>query len=148
MAPLQMKTFLEQAQTFHKKLRAFYEEHSKEAQREDVKVFLDYMSHHEEVVGKLLKEYEEDAKKEVLESWFRWSPAVGKCPNLDMVTFRPDMTHDEAVEMSMKLDECLLTMYKELQSESMSQELLDAVKSLFDMEQSEDIKAMRSNLVE
>lgn len=148
MAPLQMKTFLEQAQTFHKKLREFYQSHSKEAEREEVKVFLDYMSHHEEVVGKLLKEYEEGANREILESWFNVAPAVGQCPNLEMVQFRPDMTHDDAAEMSMKLDECLLAMYKELQNESVSEDLLDAVKSLFDMEQSEDIKAMRSSLVE
>jgi hypothetical protein len=148
MAPKRMIDFVRKAERFHRDLSEFYSERSLDEERDDVKLLLEFMSRHESAIEKCLKEYEKDANKNVLETWFKSSPDFSTMPKVAELEFRPDMTWEEVVDLAMKLDEALMGMYEVLiRNTANSGPLQDALQDLLEIERRKEAQFMRNTLL-
>ena len=67
----QTKDVLDYARTFHRQLSEYYDSLSKLAEKQRVKMLLDYLSRHEKHLDEILADYEEDASKKVMNTWLK-----------------------------------------------------------------------------
>ena len=65
----QVKNMLEQVRDFHGQLAQYYDQLSKGAEKQRVKMLLDHMSKHEQDLQEGLRAYEETATQNVMETY-------------------------------------------------------------------------------
>lgn len=147
MAPRQVRDFLHWAEAYHKKLRDFYAEREHEAQRPEVKVLLDYMARHQDILRNVIEEYEEGASKEILEAWYKASPDPKAFKDPDTAGFRADMTTNEVIDLALDLDKSLMDMYRMLIRDAESENLREMLQNLFEEEDREEVRLLRSQLL-
>lgn len=148
MAPRQFIDFLTWAEAHHQELRDFYAARAEEASRPEVKTLLQYMTRHEDILRQLIAEYEEGAPDDILEMWFKVSPDLKAVKHPDEIGLRADMSVNEVIDKALELDDSLIEVYKALQREVMTEEVGAAIADLLDQEEREEVKLMRTQLVD
>ncbi len=73
------KDILDHARAFHRQLSSYYKKLGDKAERERVKMLLDYMSRHEAHLDESLKQYEEEVFKGLMKQhhYLGWLPKTG-----------------------------------------------------------------------
>lgn len=137
---------LDHARIFHNELRRLYEQLSTETEKERVRMLLDYLSRHEEHLEESLAAYEEGASKRVLDTWFKYVPAEDKLEKFRDVKLEPDMSVDDVVDVALRMDDCLVDLYKEMAEVAVSQEVKEVFTNLLEMEEQEKHKLVRNAL--
>lgn len=148
MPPVRMIDVLKRAREFHELLSVKYADSSAYANRPDVKVLLNYMSRHEAALAQGIKDYEKGASKAVLDSYFEATPDFQNLMATDTTHIAPDARFEDVVGLALRYDEALMTVYRECEREAASEELRDAIHSLLEMEQREEVKVMRATLTD
>ena len=138
----QTRDILEKARLFHHELRAFYSRMEETAQRDRIRMLLEYLGRREAHLEERLAEYERNASRDMLDQWFRFAPAQHIGEEISRVRLRPDPTPEELIAVALKLDEELLRIYR--QAAELAPD--DAVRELF-TRLFEEGKQERSNLV-
>jgi rubrerythrin len=146
MAPRRMIDFLHWAENYHKRLRQFYESHTKEAARPEVRSLLDYMAQHQAILARVIEEYEKDAPRAVLDTWFKVSPDPKAFKDPDAAGFRADMTTGEVIDLALDLDRSLREMYSVLLRSADSVALREMIQNLIDAENREQVRLLRSQI--
>ncbi len=105
---------IEHARNFCSELSTYYNALSEVADRERVKIFLDYLSECEQRHDRALAEYEETAPDEIIDTWFKCGAdrATDKCIHPSGLT--PDMDVDSVLREALRLDQCLSDLYQEV----------------------------------
>lgn len=147
MAPCRIVDLLERARKFHRDLADFYARLSHDAERQEVKQLLDYMSRHEEYLDCCLREYEKGASKAVLDTWFKPGPDFSEFTSFEHFRMHPDMTVDEIIDLALRLDQCLMKLYAYLAERAVCRECADALRELLEMEQTEERRVLRAALL-
>ena len=147
MAFKTIREILDYAKTYHSQLGDYYARLRDVADKERMKILLDYMSRHEAHMQDYLADYEQEAAKKVLDTWLKYSPVKAEVHGLKDIALNPDMSIEEVIKMSMKLDACLVDIYKEMADRSPSQECKDLFNDLLEMEKQEEIKCIRDTLL-
>ena len=105
---------IDHARDFHSQLSRYYDSLSAVADRARVKIFLDYLSacakRHEEV----LAEYEENAPREIMDTWVSCAADAPIAKALELKPLTPGMDVDTVLREALRLDECLSEMYREV----------------------------------
>lgn len=83
------------------------------AEREKIKLALNYMRAHEEALEKTLEHYEEEADPGVLNTWFKYTPPEALATTVEQANLTPDMTSDDIIRLALRLGEQLLKLYRE-----------------------------------
>jgi len=143
MAYITMLDLLRRAQAFHQNLARYYDALSHEAQREDVKFVLEYMSRHEQVLEECIRQYERDAPKGVLRRWFQYSPETGLAEMMRNADLSPDMDVGQVIRTAMEFDDALIKIYRQLRDIAVPSELQDALTNLIEMEETEKRRMVR-----
>ncbi len=147
-----MRTFettrdiIDLARRFHGEVSAFYEHLGNQASKGRVKLLLQYMSRHEKHLERCLEEYEQDASERILATWFQYAPATTPIEHLQTVQLEPEMSIDDVVEVALRLDECLVDLYREVAEQADSREVTELFCNLLDLEQQEEIAVTRNAL--
>jgi hypothetical protein len=139
---------LKRAQEFHELLSIKYSDSSAYANRPDVKVLLTFISRHESALAQSLRDYERGASKAVLESYFEATPDFRNLMVTDTTHIAPDARFEDVVELALRYDEALMTIYRECEREAASEDLRDAIHNLLEMEQREEVRVMRATLMD
>ena len=147
MAFKTIREILDYAKTYHRRLGDYYARLRDVADKERMKILLDYMSRHEAHMQKYLADYEQEAAKKVLDTWLKYSPVKAEAHSLKDIALNPDMSIEDVIKMSMKLDGCLVDIYREMAQRSPSQECKDLFNDLLEMEKQEEIKCIRDALL-
>lgn len=148
MAPRQVIDFLHWAEAYHKRLHDFYAGREHEAARPEVRALLDYMARHQDIVRHVIEEYEKGASQDVLESWYKVSPDPKAFKDPETAGFRADMTTDEVIDLALDLDQSLISMYKMLIRDAESDELREVLENLLQEEEREEVRLLRSQLID
>lgn len=135
MSYVKMIDLLRRGEKFHNDLAAYYESLKESARREDVKMMLEYIKRHETFLAQTLKAYEAEAPSKVLDTWFQYEPEASLMDAINSVAIDPDMTPDDVIELAVKLDECLISLYKQMKEFSPPAEVLEAVDKLLEIEE-------------
>jgi rubrerythrin len=144
MAQKRMIDFLRLAETFHLNLSNDCKQHVDDTVREDVRMLLGYIEHHEKALAESLEEYERDASKPVLDAWFKVSPNVEFAEAVEDFAINTETAPDDILKQVQQMDEALVAMYNVLLDQAVSDELNDVLKSLIEQELSEEVKLLRS----
>ncbi|HBA84585.1 MAG TPA: hypothetical protein DCZ95_10865 [Verrucomicrobia bacterium] len=137
---------MDRARQFHQALSEYYTKNSELASNEKMQVLLTYMSRHEQNMVEALARYEDGASKKVLNTWFKYPPEMKHAKCFECLELSPDMSPDDIMETALRVDQCLVALYKQAAEKSVSQDVKDLFKQLLAMEQKEETKALRDAL--
>lgn len=101
---------------------------SKQAMAKKVTGYLAF--HHNQLEQALQKIGQESANK-VLDIWFKYIPEGTTCKCFDIIHVYPQMSPDEAADITMEIDECLLELYDEIAHNWDNPSVKDAFGLLF-----------------
>ena len=110
------KEVLDHAREFHTQLSEFYSLLSSKSEKQRVKLLLDYMSQHEKYLEDTLTRYEEEVSDKILNTWFQYPPPKEILDTCREVSIKETdyLTVDDVIEMAVKLEQCLIDLYKEM----------------------------------
>ena len=123
---------IDHARDFYAQLSVYYHELSDIAERERVKIFLDYLSACEKRHEQALIEYEADAPRDIINTWFKCGADKATATCFKTSTLSADMDVDTVLREALRLDQCLSELYQEV----------------IDRAQTDSIKEVFSNLLE
>ena len=142
----QTRDVLEHARDFHAKLARFYHSLADEAQQERLKLLLDYISRHEQHLGESLDQFEDDATTKLLDTWIDFSQDSEILRFPADISIEPDMTVDQVIEIAMKMDECLVQLYRQLVAHTDVPEVREVFENLLALEEGEKHRIARQAL--
>lgn len=132
---------------FHRKARNLYSELADQEEQERLKLLLDYLSRHENHLAKSLADYEQETSEKILNTWFEYVPDQALLEPINHVDTEPNLSVDEIINLAMRLDNCLIELYKEMIDHSSAiSEVKEVFQNLLDMEKHEQHQLARSRL--
>ena len=137
---------LDKVREFHRGLSEFYARMSEIAQKEKVKMLLDYMSRHEEHLEQCLSRYQTDGAKRLLDTWFKNTPPILKHEFFRKAKLTPDMSVKDVVKAAIQFDNCIAEFYMQMAELSHTDEIRHLFRCLLEMEKEEERQAIRSAL--
>ncbi|HPG00879.1 MAG TPA: ferritin family protein [Kiritimatiellia bacterium] len=146
MAFERVTDIVEHAKQFHRQLSALYGQLAVTAEREKIRILLNYMSRHEQHLVECLGGYEKDAAQKVLGTWFKFVPEMPKCKCFECVDLKPDMSVDQIIETALRVDRCLLKFYAEAAEKAVVPEVKDLFSKLVEMEKHKETERLRNAL--
>lgn len=138
----QTRDLIGRARAFHRQLRDFYHGLETVAEKERVRMLLDYLARHEEIMEKHLAEYEAGPGGRVLDTWLKYAPHTEIRKALAEVGIRPDAGFQDVVCTALRLDELLLEMYRKAAEMAPREDVRELFRGLF-----EEGKRERAKLV-
>ncbi len=141
-----VRDIIEHARHFHNRLSEFYQQLSSASEKEKIRILLNYMSRHEQNMAECLTRYEKESARKLLDTWFKFPPEMAGCKCFECVQWRPDMSVNEIIDLAMKVDACLISLYRKTAEKAVSQEIKDLFTKLLEMEQKEETNALRNAL--
>lgn len=139
------KDVLDHAREFHIQLSDFYSLLSRKSEKQRIKLLLDYMSQHEKYLEETLARYEEEVSGKLLNTWFQYPPPkeiLDTCRKVS-ISKTDDLTVDDVIEMAVKLDQCLIDLYKEMIKNSETDEMREVFSNLMEMEKRQELELVR-----
>lgn len=144
MAPRQFVDYLNWAKAYHaeaaKHLHAAGEGVTSPLARD----LLRYASNHEEVLRRLIADYENDCPQHILNSWLKVSPDLKSVHNPHDIPFPADITAPEVVSRLAEMHEELIRVYDVLKRQALSEEVQSAIEDLLNEEKVAEIQDFRS----
>ncbi len=128
---------IDHARIFHAQLSKYYDELSEVADRERVKIFLNYLSNCEKRHEHALAEYEETAPLNVTDTWFKCGADKAINEFLDPRTLTSDMDIDSVLREALRLDQCLSELYQEAIDRAQTDRIKEVFKNLLETNKKE-----------
>jgi len=133
----QVKNMLEQVRDFHGQLVQYYDQLSKEAEQQRVKMLLDHMSKHEQDLQDGLRAYEETATQNVMETYVDCEYCNEILATCRQTPIAPETSVDGIITVAMDVDNCLLRFFREVAEHAETERVRDVFRNLVEMEESE-----------
>jgi rubrerythrin len=128
---------LDQVREFHGQLSEYYSQLSDNAEEQRVKMLLDHMSSHEQHLQSSLTAYEEDASRQVMDTYVDCIYCDEILAICEQTPVTPQMNVDSVIRTSMDVDNCLLRFYREVAANADCETVRDLFRNLIDMEEGE-----------
>lgn len=133
----QVRNMLDQVREFHGQLAEYYNQLSDAAAQERVKLLLDHMSSHEEQLQVGLGAYEEDASKQVMDTWVDCKYCNEILATCEQTPITPHLDVGGVIRVAMDVDNCLLRFYREVAENADSETVREVFRNLIDAEEAE-----------
>lgn len=137
------RDLLDQASGLHEGLARYYERLSGEAQKERVKLLLDYLARHEQNMSEVLGRYSRETADKVRNAWFshELDGEFVKC----IPPARPVTELDNAgiIDLAIQLDDCIIDLYQLIAMNSELPEAREAFTNLVNLERQEKLRMVR-----
>ena len=128
----------------HRRLSRFYDQHRKVADKERVRLLLDYLSRHEQTLEKALADLEDEARQQILDTYFQYLPEeFDELRFDDLHLLESDMTVDDVIRIVTRNDEALTRLYDRLAQTA----AIPSVKDMF-VRLRDQLEEERTRLVE
>lgn len=139
------KDVLAHAREFHTQLSDFFNLLSRKSKKQRVKLLLDYMSEHEKYLEETMSRYEEEVSAKILNTWFQYPPPKELLETCREVSINKtdDLSVDDVIEMAVKLNQCLIDLYKEMIKNSETEQIRDVFTNLMEMEKRQELELVR-----
>ena len=133
----QVRDMLDQVRDFHGQLAEYYHQLSDSSDQQRVKLLLDHMSNHEKQLQESLRDYEEDASEQVMNTWVDCKYCDEVLATCKRVPIASETSVDSVVKATLDIDNCLVRFYREVAEKVESETVRDVFRNLVDMEESE-----------
>lgn len=131
-----MKTFkntfeiIDYVRLFHVRMCEFYEKLKILTDNQRLKMLLEYLISREQKNEETLLTYKKEASVNVLNSWFQYIPENIPDNCLKEIDLSVELTTDDVVDYVLRLNNCLIEMYKGLINETDVEDVKDVFVSL------------------
>lgn len=131
-----MKTFkqtseiIDYGRLFHERMKDFYIQLHEKAEKQRVKMLLEYLSQHENHREETLAKYKKEASNKVMDTWFQYIHENIPSDFFENIKVESNMSVDDVVNSALQLNNCLIELYKGLIEETKVEEIRDLFKSL------------------
>lgn len=137
---------IDQARAFHTRLVGYYGDLSEQSHTPRLQLLLDYLSRHESNLAAALKRYESDASRRILETWFSYVPDERELNACAILNLDADMDADELVDAAMRYDDCLISLYRQIERTAAVPEVREVFANLLALEEQEKHQTTRNAL--
>ncbi len=117
----------DRVRNFHAQVGKYYNQLYLIADKEKVKLLLDYMSRHEKKLELCMSEYEDNASKDILNTWFKHTPASTYQECFKDSDLNHSMSIDDVISVALRLDDCIINAFKRIVDSSES----NRIKEIF-----------------
>jgi len=131
------------AREFHRQASSFFHSILDTADKERVRMLLDYLEGHEKHLEECLAAYEKEASDKVLNALYKYTSKKASLQCFENLEIKPDMSVDDVVGIALKLDNCLLEFYQEMADKSDCPEVKEVFGNLLEMEKKEKRNLVR-----
>ncbi len=142
----QVRDLLDHARLFHKHLSEFYADLASHEEAERVKLLLEHLGRHEKHLEESLAEYEDEASRQVLDSWFQFTHDESTLKIPESMEIKPHMTIADVIRIGLALDNRLIEVYEESAQSAEVPEVREVFENLLEMEEEEKHTLMRAAL--
>lgn len=139
----QVKDILNRAVKFHKMLEYFYLKIEDASEKESVKLLVDYMARHEEILKEKLNQINEEQAKQIRDEWLKYEPQNASWECFKDLKIDRDTSVDEVIEMGLELNQCLINLYHQMVEIAPTEDIRTLFLSLELMEIAEKKKLAR-----
>lgn len=145
----QVKDVLDYGRQLHADLSGFYESLNERKQQVRVRMLLDYLSRHERHLEETVERFEDESKKQVLDTWMQYAPSIDVSGMIDTqsANVHGDMSVDEVVQIAIRFDDALVELYREAAQEADVDRVKDVFCNLVELESNEKLKMVRDTLM-
>lgn len=134
------------SQDIHSSASNLYEQLREQTQRERVDMLLKFLSKHEEELAQILAKVTADVSDKILDEWHQ-TELTSVAQILDgCKECHPDISVDELVNMALRVDDSLISLYKHMASESSTDDARQLFNNLVLLEENEKMKTARAAL--
>ena len=140
MAVITIADVLHQAERFEQMLADYYGKLAETTTREGVRLLTDYMSRHRIHIHAALEKFSSERVEHVLESPLRYQPQAADCRCFEQVDLAPDASAQEVLDAAVKLDECLMSLYRQVLQQEVEPEVRDLFESFLHAEERDEIE--------
>ena len=143
MASETVKDIITRIRGMHNQLGWFYQAMEETAAKERVKLLLQYISRHELNLEKALSQYQQQAKKAVLNTWYKATPGDTLGQDLDLLKITVDMSAGEVIRIALDVDQKLVAQFRQMAENSGSEEVRELFQKLIAIEEREEHQLVR-----
>jgi len=104
---------------------------------------LDYVARHQDILRRVIEDYERGASSAILDTWYKISPDAQAIADPESLEFRATMTTSEVIDLVLALDRGLISMYDQLVRRAETPGLREMFENLLATERREEIRLMR-----
>ena len=139
----QTSELIDYVRLFHKKMRGFYDQLHEKAEKQRVKMLLEYLSRHEKHREETLAKYEKEASNKVMDTWFQYVPENISSDCFKKIVNKSNISVDDVVSNVLHLNNCLIELYRGIIEETAVEEVKDVFKSLLNRIEQEERDLVR-----
>ena len=139
----QVRDVFDLSRRAHRHLSALYERLAHQADRQRVKLLLDYLSRHEANLQSCLQRCQQDLSAKLLDVWLQYVPEALPWAEVDALLATPDITVDQVTDLALRLDAALVEFYAELAENAESREVRELFENLRQMAVAEEVSLKR-----
>jgi rubrerythrin len=141
-----VRDVLQLSQDIHKNAAILYEQLREQTQRERIDMLLKFLSRHEEELAQTLEKVQSDVSERILDEWHQ-TELTSIASVLDgCKQCHPDISLQELVELALKVDDSLISLYRHMASEASTDEGRQLFNNLVVLEENEKMKTARAAL--
>lgn len=141
-----VRDVLQLSQDIHKNAAILYEQLRDQTQRERIDMLLKFLSGHEEELAQTLAKVQQDVSERILDEWHQ-TELTSIAGVLDgCKECHPDISVQELVNLALKVDDSLISLYRHMSSEASTDEARQLFNNLVVLEENEKMKTARAAL--
>ena len=140
----QVRSLLDRTRELHGRLAERYERLSEEAERERLRMILDYAAHVERTIAQGLEHYEEGASRLVLNTWLDCAsngPLARAIESIDEVS---EITVDEVLGRALEVHRQVIAAYEAIAPGSVPTEVADVLADVVNLEKEQGKRLARA----
>ena len=131
---------LRRASDFECLLMDYYLSLAEQTHREGVRLLTDYMARHRRRLQEALSRFPGDTYKRISVLPIRYEPVSSECDRFAGRTLDADATAEDVLDVAIELDECLISIYKQVAQQEIDPDVKDLFDSLVRMEERDEIQ--------
>jgi rubrerythrin len=141
-----VREVLQLSQDIHTNAAILYEQLREQTQRERIDMLLKLLSNHEEELAQTLAKVERDVSERILDEWHQTELTSVAGALEEGEQCHPDISMQELVEMALKVDDSLISLYRHMASDASTDEARQLFSNLVVLEENEKMKTARAVL--
>lgn len=141
-----VKDVLDYSRKLHEHARNLYLQLRDQTQRERVDMMLNLLAAHENTLATAMTSMQEHTSQKVLQEWHQFEPGSISEALQDASELHDDISVDELVTVALRIDDYLIGLYRQMLSETTSDDARAVFESLIRLEEAEKMRTVRAAL--
>lgn len=141
-----VKDVIDYSKTLHEHARNLYQQLRDQTQRERVDMMLQLLAEHEDTLAQSMQNLQAHASEKVLSEWHQFEPGSISDVLNDCEDCHPDMSVDELTQIALKIDDYLISLYRQMASQSTNSDSRQLFENLVQLEETEKVRTVRAAL--